>query len=73
MERHGEKQDGLGVKMIPKSGYSYVLAGFRKTQTTEMATVKKKLMGPADLDTEGKGVVSHRDLGKKPGVGESLG
>ena len=72
MERHGEKQDRLGMKMIPKSGYSYLLAWFRKTQTTEMATVKKKLIGPADLETEGKGIVSHRDLGKKPGGGESL-
>lgn len=73
MKRHGEKQDRLGVKMIPKSGYSYLLAMFRKTQTTEMAKVKKKLMGPADLETESEGVVSHRDLGKKPGGGESLG
>lgn len=45
--------------MIPKSGYSYVLAGLERHINTEVATVKKKLIGPADLETEG--VVSHRD------------
>lgn len=57
--------------MIPKSGYSYVLAGLERHINAEVATMEKEAYGPADLETEC--VVSHRDLWKKPGGGESLG
>lgn len=56
--------------MIPKSGYSHVLAGLERHINVEVATMEKEASGPADLETEG--VVSHRDLWKKPGLEPSL-